>query len=79
MAVRAKFRCESKTLYAHETGEVVFRPVTNDGIVNSTWSKWTPNGELRMSITNPDALAYFKPGVEYHLLIETALDQSTTD
>lgn len=32
---------------------------------NHLWSKWTPSGQLDMLITNPDALRFLQPGVEY--------------
>lgn len=37
------------------TMEVTLQPVFGDGDddANKQWSKWTPSGELRLSITNP--------------------------
>ena len=34
---------------------------------NEEWSKWTPSGELSMSITNPAAIAEFEVGKDYYL------------
>lgn len=79
MAVRAKFKCHSKALYEGDTGEVVLNPVYGNSGENSSWSRWTPAGEMKMTITNPEALEYFKPGVEYNLLIERAEDQDKPD
>lgn len=36
--------------------DVTLQPVFagDDGDANSQWSKWTPSGEIRLSITNPN-------------------------
>lgn len=60
MNVRAKFKVQSVTLNEGDTGQVNLTAV--HGNDNRTWTKWTPSGELRMSITNPAALEQFKPG-----------------
>jgi hypothetical protein len=33
-----------------------------DGSANKQWSKWTPNGQLNFTISNPDAFGKVKPG-----------------
>ncbi len=64
MAFRAKCRITgvhdmlsvtSKTSMV-ETKQVVLQPVYGQGEddANTQWSKWTPSGEIRLSITNPD-------------------------
>ena len=74
--LRAKMRVQSveKTPYdsydeetkgqkteIHET--VKLQAVSsNDGDVNEQWSKWTPNGELSLSISNPDACGKVQAG-----------------
>jgi hypothetical protein len=69
--VRAKFRVTSvsqRTSWngtTHDTSEVTLSAVTDDA--NKTWSKWTPGGELKMQINNPEALAAFKIGQAYFL------------
>lgn len=75
MSVRAKFRCTEKLNRRSagsygapspaDTSEVKFAAVS--GPENAPWSKYTPSGELRMSITNPEALAAFEVGVDYYL------------
>jgi hypothetical protein len=37
---------------------------------NGNWSKWTPTGELAMTITNPAAIAQFEIGGVYALTFE---------
>jgi hypothetical protein len=32
------------------------------GEENKSWSKWTPGGQITMTINNPDALNQFQPG-----------------
>lgn len=37
---------------------------------NGDWSKWTPSGEISITITNPDAIAQFEIGEVYALTFE---------
>lgn len=37
----------------------------NDGKGNEDWSKYTPQGEISMMITNPPAIAAFELGKSY--------------
>lgn len=60
MNVRAKFKVTSVTHHEGEQAEVKLTAV--HGNDNRTWTKWTPSGELRLSITNPGATEQFKPG-----------------
>lgn len=36
--------------------------LADDNIANKDWSKYTPNGELKLTITNPAAIDEFSPG-----------------
>lgn len=77
MKVRAKFVCERlehlPTGQVDETNiAVAFRAVYANGEANREWSKWTPAGQLTMSITNPDAANWFELGKEYFLDITPA-------
>lgn len=58
MAVRARFFLQSIT---ENMGgfQVVLQPVTRSTDDNK-WSKYTPSGRLEMSITNEDAMPFFK-------------------
>jgi GH35 family endo-1,4-beta-xylanase len=46
-----------------DTEEVRLVPVT--GEENKEWSRWTPSGEVKMQITNPEALNQFTVGADY--------------
>lgn len=37
---------------------------------NKDWSKWTPSGDLKMTVTNPDAIAQFELGGVYAINFE---------
>ena len=70
MAVRAKCRVTGRHEYTGLDGkgvtqvEVTLQPVYDDG-ANGEWSKYTPSGELRLTITNPDAYNQFVLGKAY--------------
>lgn len=72
MNVRAKFRVTTVSKTANNYGgnagtveqnEVKLSAVSDDA--NKSWSKWTPGGEIRMTINNPDAFDQFKVGECY--------------
>jgi hypothetical protein len=75
MSVRAKMRCtrrsESTSVCTSngsvESVEVHLQPVygTGEDDSNKEWSKWTPSGEVRMVITNPEAYNQFEVGKTY--------------
>jgi hypothetical protein len=70
MAVRAKFKCDSKVLTEQGGSEVCrlnFSASHGDGKDNKDWSKWTPAGSLSMTISNPEAFGWFEQGAEYYL------------
>jgi hypothetical protein len=37
---------------------------------NADWSKWTPTGELAMTVTNPEAVEQFEIGGVYSLTFD---------
>jgi len=41
---------------------------------NAVFGKWTPFAECNMSITNPDANAFFKEGKKYYVTFTEAPD-----
>jgi hypothetical protein len=49
--------------------QVYFSPVCR-GIENRQWSSATPGGEMRLYITNPDALAQYELYQEYEFVSE---------
>lgn len=63
MSVIAKFKCEEK-----KTNSVTLRAVVRDK-ENNDWSQYTPWGEIRMGIDNPNALSQFEVGEEYNITI----------
>lgn len=73
MNVRAKFKCFHVDHLKsgnprEEAADIRMVPVYDDGTPeNKSWSKWTPNGEIRMFVTNPDAIAHFEPGKSYYV------------
>jgi len=73
--VRAKFKCErvEKGFSGDDPYvSVHFGAVIDDGPENKSWSKWTPSGQLQMTISNPNLIDHFVPGKEYFLDITEA-------
>ncbi|MET3527282.1 hypothetical protein [Phenylobacterium koreense] len=72
MSVRAKFYVQKiEHVYTGPTSgdcaNIILSPVYGDGSDNAAWSKWTPNGKLEMTVTNPAAIAQFELGKSYYL------------
>jgi len=67
MNVQAKFRVTSITEFEGDTEEVKMTPVYKDN-ANKDWSRFTPNGEIRMSITAEGARGVFGVGKTYSVL-----------
>jgi hypothetical protein len=44
-------------------------PVTDTTEANKSFSKYTPAGQINLTITNPAAFGFFKQGEEYDILI----------
>ncbi|KAA0686021.1 hypothetical protein DTW90_34615 [Neorhizobium sp. P12A] len=70
--VRAKFRVMNIDAAQNADPNNVFVtirmiPVWEHDGVNKAWSKATPSGELKISITNPAAIDKFDLGKEYFL------------
>ena len=71
MSVRAKCRVTGLNSSTSITGAgnveqvtVTLQPVYGNGEdkANEQWSRWTPSGEIRLCITNPEAFNQFKLG-----------------
>jgi hypothetical protein len=63
-----------KEIVHHHNGGQGDQPVTiklaaayNDGKGNEDWSKWTPQGDISMMVTNPAAVAMFELGKHYKI------------
>jgi hypothetical protein len=72
MQVVAKFKCVEKTERDGNPNPVDVRlvPTYDENGPNKQWSKWTPSGEIKLTITNPPASDAFVPGVEYLITFE---------
>lgn len=64
--IRAKFKCDSVTDYGHSK-QVCLSAVTSGIDKKKKLWKYTPAGDLKMYIDNPEAAKMFKPGSEYYL------------
>lgn len=47
-------------------------PITADTEENKAWSKYTPDGQLTMHVSNPAAFDQFEQGKEYYIDIQPA-------
>jgi hypothetical protein len=86
MKVVARFRCAEKI--ERDSGvadkqqnpnpvEVRLVPTYDENGPNKSWSKWTPAGEIKMTITNPPAAEAFVPGADYLITFDRAEDAPT--
>ncbi len=75
MSVIAMFRVTGRSEESNITrkeGEppeqvnVTLQPIYDEGS-NKSWSKWTPSGELRMTITNPAAFEQIQRGKTFRV------------
>lgn len=72
MRMRAKFIVESVTRY-ELSEQLTMRPVYADkyGSKGETedndFARYTPSGELKMAVNNPDLLGKINPGEKYYL------------
>lgn len=71
MSVKAKFRVACITDHGNDTKVVKLAVVTN-GDDNKSWSKYTPQGQIELTITNPAASSQFEVGKEYFLTFDPA-------
>lgn len=77
MSVRAKFRCVCIEDYG--LSKKVKLTVVNSGAdpmgdtaENRNFTRYTPNGEIWMTIDNPHASVQFEPNEEYYVTFEPA-------
>lgn len=72
MNTKAKFTCDSVTKHVnYESIKLI--AVTNDNTKeNADFWKYTPSGELNISICNEKVFGFFKPGKDYYLDISEA-------
>lgn len=75
MSVRAKFYCSEKGIFATAPGvgdsnshsKIVLNPVMGNNEENKQFFKWTPSGNITLSVVNPAAAAQFEVGKEYYI------------
>lgn len=73
-AVRAKFWVTG-IRHVHQGGDQVFAEISlapvyagQDGQpANADWSKYTPQGEIKMGVTNPAAIEKFALGQKFYV------------
>ncbi len=64
--VRAKLKCWTVEKSADgESEQVMMMPVTDDSPENKTWSKYTPAGQVNLTINNPECHGKFEAGKGY--------------
>jgi hypothetical protein len=64
--MRAKMKVAQVT--ANEGSDtLVMRPVTNGTPEDNTYSKFTPCGELSLTVTNEALMGQFKPGETFYV------------
>lgn len=80
--LRLKMVVNTTTRNADSTGEINSEEITmsavysdKEGSANKQWSKWTPAGQLRFTVSNPAALGKVLPGQFFYVdLIPTDKD-----
>ena len=68
----AKFKVGSTTNFGNNNLQANLSPVVSGSEENKSFSIYTPSGEIRLHITNPDALDFFEPAAEYYVEFKKA-------
>jgi hypothetical protein len=83
MPVRAKFKvAEIKRVANYEGAQLLLRAVYDPDPQSPNWTFWkaTPDGELKLQISNETAVDFFELGQEYYLDFSAVTDdQSSSD
>lgn len=68
--IRSKFRVNSVQQFGNggnaqcdavSSEQIILSPVHGEkGTSNAQWSKWTPSGEIRIHVSNPECFGKFK-------------------
>lgn len=67
---RAEFSSHSiKDAKGPDSIRITAQPIFDEGS-NTSWSKWTPSGELQMQITNPACFDELKLGRTFRLTLD---------
>lgn len=70
----AKFKVGSVTDFGNNNHEAKLTPVISGSDENKSFSMYTPNGDLRLHVTNPNLVGFFKAGDEHYLQVWNAND-----
>lgn len=70
--VRAKFKCNHVIKYDGGSEQAFLSVVTGGSEENKKFWKYTPGGEIKLHIDNPEAAKMFEPGCEYYINISKA-------
>lgn len=62
-----KFKVGSTTNFGNNNLQANLTPVIGDKGENKSFSLYTPSGEIRLHITNPEVLDFFEPAAEYYV------------
>ena len=71
--MKAKFELKAVTKQGDAAEELKFSAVTEKAFNDegksddNDFSKWTPSGELTMTVTNPDLIGKFQVGEKFYL------------
>lgn len=74
--IKSKFSCVSVTETAYATKEAKLQAqysATNPE--DNQFAKSTPSGSIDISISNPDAMDFIKPGKKYYVYFEECENQ----
>lgn len=75
MTVRAKFKCSSVTRFEHRK-RIHLDVVQNGSEENKQFTKFTPSGNMEITIENDaPAATFFKVGKEYYLDFSAASEE----
>lgn len=77
MNIRAKFRVEGVTKHGEEHTTIRLRAVTTGSEENKKYWKYTPSGDMTMTVMS-HVVADFKPDQEYYITLELA-DSAQTE
>ena len=64
---RAKFRVENVDKVGDVQEDILLTAVCDGNPENQSFNKYTPYGELKMMVDNPELKGFFVQGKEYYL------------
>jgi len=64
---RAKFTCDSVTDYGNNELDVSLSPDYTASAEDNQFSRYTPSGQLKMRVSNPELSGFFVPGKSYYM------------